>query len=95
LSYSAKIKDKIKQLSALFAEKQFENYLKIKKVTVEPIWKFPKHILPGILGPAISKSLYEKEGSMNNFEAQVIREIAALPNIVFWHRNLGKGKGFS
>jgi type III restriction enzyme len=47
------------------------------------------------LGPSISKSLYEREGGMNNFEASFITEISSLPNIAFWHRNLGRGKGFS
>ena len=32
---------------------------------------------------------------MNNFETTIITDIAALPNIAFWHRNLGRGKGFS
>ena len=32
---------------------------------------------------------------MNNFETTVITDIACLSNISFWHRNLGRGKGFS
>ena len=31
---------------------------------------------------------------MNNFEQEMIMEIAALQNVVFWHRNLERGKGF-
>ena len=52
-------------------------------------------IVPGALGSSIGNSLYEREGAMNNFETTVITDIASLPNIVFWHRNLGRGKGFS
>ena len=48
-----------------------------------------------MLGASISKSLYEREGAMNNFETSFITEISSLPNIAFWHRNLGRGKGFA
>ena len=43
----------------------------------------------------ITKSLYDREGSLNNFEHRVILGIANLENIVFWLRNLERGKGFS
>lgn len=32
---------------------------------------------------------------MNGLEQQFIMEISNAPNIAFWHRNLGRGKGFS
>lgn len=32
---------------------------------------------------------------MNDFEATVITDNASLDNIKFWHRNLGRGKGFA
>ena len=31
---------------------------------------------------------------MNGFEQKMIMELASLENVVFWHRNLNKGKGF-
>ena len=31
---------------------------------------------------------------MGKYEQEVIMEIASLDNVVFWHRNLEKGKGF-
>jgi type III restriction enzyme len=31
----------------------------------------------------------------NYFEQEVIMNIAALDNVLFWHRNLEKGKGFA
>ncbi len=95
LSYAEKIKNKINQLADAYAEKQFSDFIKIGKVITEPVWQFPTQIVPGLLGPSISKSLYEKEGAMNNFEISFITEISSLPNIAFWHRNLGRGKGFS
>ena len=31
---------------------------------------------------------------MNLFETDIIGKITSLENVVFWHRNLGRGKGF-
>ena len=94
-SYSDKIKAKIRQHADLYAEGQFNDYLKIGKVLTEPTWNFPDVIVPGVLGASIGHSLYEREGVMNNFETTIIADIVSLPNIAFWHRNLGRGKGFS
>ena len=32
---------------------------------------------------------------MNGLEQQFILEISSFENITFWHRNLGRGKGFA
>lgn len=94
-SYARKIKQKISQHAAAYAERRFNDLVKIDKVMTEPIWRFPEHIVPGTLGASIGKSLYEREGEMNQFESSFIAEVAGLQNIAFWHRNLGRGKGFS
>jgi type III restriction enzyme len=94
LSYAEKIKNKIKQHADNYAESRFNDLLKIGKVYTKESWRFPEMIVPGVLGNSITKSLYEREGSMNNFESTAITAIAALPNITFWHRNLSRGKGF-
>jgi type III restriction enzyme len=95
LSYADKIKAKIKYHADNFAESRFNDLIKVGKIQAEPSWNFSELIVPGVLGASISKSLYEREGLMNNFETTIITDIAALPNIAFWHRNLGRGKGFS
>jgi type III restriction enzyme len=94
-SYSDKIKAKIRYHADAYAEGQFNDLIKIGKVVTEPTWNMPEMIVPGPLGASISHSLYEREGAMNNFETTVITDIASLSNIAFWHRNLGRGKGFS
>ena len=94
-SYSDKIKTKIKQHADAYAEVQFNDLIKIRKIVTKSAWKFAETIVPGIPGPSIGNSLYEREGQMNNFESKVITDLAALPNIQFWHRNLGRGKGFA
>lgn len=93
-SYKDKIKDKIRLLSDTYAEKQFLDLIKSKKINTKENWKLAKEIVPGNLGSSIGKSLYEREASMNNFEEQVIMDIGTSANVEFWHRNLERGKGF-
>ncbi len=43
----------------------------------------------------MSKGLYtDEDGDINDFEYKVISAIANLDNVVFWHRNLERAKGF-
>jgi len=93
-SYKDKIKVKIRQLADNYAETQFMDLIKSKRITAKKNWKLGKEIVPGKVGSSIGNSLYEKEGTMNNFEERVIMEIGTSSNIVFWHRNLERGKGF-
>lgn len=89
-SYTSKIKEKIKQLSAVYAEQQFRNFLDTDKIFMKPVYRFQKEIAPGNTSKDITKSLYEKEADMNGFEEKVINEIANLDNIAFWTRNISK-----
>jgi type III restriction enzyme len=93
-TYTSKIKDKIKLLSEEYAYKQFRNFLDQDKAFIQPAYAFPTQIAPGDTSKDITKSLYEQEGKINGFEEKVINEIANLPNIAFWTRNLERGKGF-
>ena len=93
-TYTSKIKDKIKLLSEEYAYKQFRNFLDQDKAFIQPAYVFPTQIAPGETSKDITKSLYEQEGKINGFEEKVINEIANLPNIAFWTRNLERGKGF-
>lgn len=92
-TYTQKIKDKIKSLTESFAEKKFREFLDTDKIFMKPSYKFPILIAFNESSKDITKSLYEKEGSMNGFEERVINEIANLTNILFWTRNDSK-KGF-
>lgn len=93
-SYTDKIKIKIRQLSDAYAEGQFLDMIKLSKIKVKDNWKLKNEIVPGKIGSSIGNSLYEREGSMNGFEERVVMEIGTSANIVFWHRNLGRPKGF-
>ncbi len=92
-TYTDKIKQKIKSLSDLFAEKKFKDFLDTDKVFIKPSFTLPKNISPGDTSKDITKSLYEKEGNMNGFEERVINEIGNMSNIAFWTRNIER-KGF-
>jgi len=93
-SYTDKIKTHIRKLSDSYAETRFMDLIKSKRITAKENWKLAKEIVPGNVGASIGNSLYEKEGTMNNFEERVIMEIGTSSNIEFWHRNLERGKGF-
>ncbi|UKT62720.1 DEAD/DEAH box helicase [Pedobacter mucosus] len=92
-SYTDKIKAKIKSLSENYAEKCFRDFLDTDQVIIKGKYRLPQTISPGLVSKNISKSLYEKEGGMNNFEEHVINEISNMDNITFWTRNLER-KGF-
>ena len=92
-SYTDKIKQKIKALSETFAERKFKDFLDTDKVFIRLAFVLPNNISPGETSKDITKSLYEKEGSMNGFEERVINEIGNMSNIAFWTRNIER-KGF-
>jgi type III restriction enzyme len=92
-TYQAKIKAKIIALSEIYAEKQFKNLLDTDKIFIKPSYTFPQNFAYNDLAKDITKSLYEKEATMNGFEERVINEIANMPNIAFWTRNIER-KGF-
>ena len=93
--YISKIKSKVRELEAEYAKEQFLKLLDTNHIFVKPGFKFRKELTHVSPSSPISKSLYEREGFINNYEQEVIMNIAALDNVLFWHRNLEKGKGFA
>jgi type III restriction enzyme len=93
-AYVKAIKDKIQGLANEFAAKVFNTWLTTQKVKAQPSFALPASIAPSDNAPAISKSLYVTEGGVNNWESRVIRGVAELENVTWWHRNLERGKGF-
>ena len=88
------IKLKIENLLRDYRRIKFGEWTDTNKVLVQKAFSFPDKLQ--LLKPStggIRKSLYEKEGEMNDFEYQVINAIANLDNVVFWHRNIEK-RGF-
>jgi type III restriction enzyme len=94
-AYVKVIKEKIQSLASDYAAKEFSNWLTIQKVKLRPTFAFPATITPSENAPAISKSLYVTEAGVNSLEARTIRGVAELENVVWWTRNLERGKGFA
>lgn len=91
--YAKLIKNRITELSNQHMEKQFDILLDKGTVVCQPSFKFSKKISPKNTLKGITKNLYIEEGEMNDFEKQVINEVANLASVVYWHRNLERGKG--
>lgn len=88
-------REKIKKMLSEYAAEQFDRLRDTGSIRVREAHALPSTINPSPIDRSgISKSLYTEEGSFNDFESQVIRQVANLPNVVFWHRNLERGKGF-
>ena len=95
LLYSKTISDKIDELSDVYCEPKFYNDVESEKIQLNYWYELPEIMtIPNPTTLSIQKSLYEKEGEMNNFEKLVISEVAALPNVEWWHRNPSRGEGF-
>ena len=88
LLYSRCISDKIDELSDAYAEKKFYNQIEADKINLNVYYSLPEVLrVVNTSSLAIQKSLYQKEGEMNDFEMKVISEVASLPNVEWWHRN--------
>ena len=92
--YVKKIKDKINALTAEYAKNRFKVLIDSNQIIVKENFELPNSITPLNTSTAINKSLYETEANMNNYEQKMIMDVASLDNVVFWHRNLERGKGF-
>lgn len=95
LTYADRIKRKINLLMDEQAERQFTHDRESNLIRTKPLWHFPSHLFLSKTGPDIGRSLYTHEAEMNSLEQEFILKVAGLSNIAFWHRNLGRGKGFA
>lgn len=89
--YAKKIKDKIERLLREHRREKFDLWLRTNKVVCEPIFQLPEHIAPMTSTNIYGKSLYVAEdGNINKLEDKFIRDLTALPNVRWWHRNIPK-----
>lgn len=93
--YAPKIKEKINSLANAHGAKNFILWLSKQKIEMQSHFTFQPKISPSENAPEITKSLYVREGKTNpTLETPVIQSVANLDNIIWWHRNLERGKGF-
>jgi len=87
------IKTKINSLLTTHREKKFNDLIDIEQIRCTHEYHFPAQITPSRVSSGLQKSLYEEEADMDNFEYEVIRDVASLDNVVLWHRNIER-QGF-
>jgi len=93
-NYFPKIKRKIEALRAEHTEAIFNLWMEQGKITCEPKYAFPKTISPSRYTTSLPRTLYSAEEEMNGLERDVAWELANLPNIKWWHRNISRS-GFA
>ncbi|MFM8333810.1 MAG: DEAD/DEAH box helicase [Candidatus Methylumidiphilus sp.] len=75
-----------------WARRRFSEWLEVGKITVQAHYHFPDVVAPAVTAPPIENSLYIREAAGNGPENQFINDLANMENVVWWHRNLAKGK---
>ncbi len=77
-------REKIRRMLSAYAATQFDKLRDMGEIRTREAHRLPKVInLSPIDRHSISKSLYTEEGSFNDFEAEVIRQVSALGNAEF------------
>lgn len=93
-AFATKIKRKIEALQAVYRQKQFDDMLETGDVVCMEHYAFPELLTPATAIDSMSKTLYEAEADdMNDIEYEAIQQIAALENVLWWHRVIDR-RGF-
>jgi type III restriction enzyme len=92
--YASRIERKIKDLLSAHREERFFGMLETRDILCRPLFALPKIITPIEILDGLEKSLYENEAAVNSAERKIIEEIAALPNVKWWHR-IAESKPYS
>lgn len=94
--YVNSIKKKVESLRKEHAINRFGVLIDSNKIFVEASFEFHPKITPTQVSSNTAKSLYEIEGKVDSkLELDMIWQVINLDNVVFWHRNLGRSKGFA
>lgn len=88
--YLKKIRGKLDSLMDVHAEKTFNTWIEQGKISCEPHYALPQSVSPVRFDKSLTRTLYTAEEDMNGLERDVAWELANLPNIVWWHRNMSR-----
>lgn len=80
------IKKKVQGFLTEHRARRFSQLLETGEVKAQGSYTLPEYISPVHSSNTIGGSLYEAEGDMNAEERDLIMRIAALDNVVWWHR---------
>ncbi len=94
LQTTAAIRNKINELLGKHQKEVFKKWLDTGQIKCKPRYKLPETMTLRTTSKGLSKGLYTEEGDMNDWEYIVINAVAALDNVLFWHRNPERGIGF-
>jgi type III restriction enzyme len=92
--YASRIRLKIETLLTDYRETEFGKQLDSNVILCKPLYALPEIITPLDTLDGLEKALYESEAGVNATERKVIEEIAALPNVKWWHR-IAESKPYS
>lgn len=81
-------KDKLDVITSEYRERKFFSLLTVDELFVEPNYQFSDTLVLPETCPQLYRSLYQAEDKMNGFEYRVIKKVADLDNVLFWHRNI-------
>ena len=89
--YAKAIKHKVEMLFKEHEMKTFYLWLEQGRIECRGNFRLRDFIRPNLSITTIPKSLYEEEdGSLNNYEREMIENIASLENVKWWHRNISR-----
>lgn len=94
LNTQSSFERKINALAKAYQKGRFNFLLTTGKIFCKPSFRLPNRITPKDKIVGVPKSLYMEENGADGFETRVFNQIANLGNVLFWHRNLERGKGF-
>jgi len=92
--YASRIQQKIEALLSDYREGRFFDQIESRDILCQPMFELPKVITPVDTLDGLEKSLYESEVTVNSTERKIIEEVAALPNVKWWHR-ISESKPYS
>lgn len=87
------IKKRILALEEEHKEKEFHKMLDADEIYMKPTYEIPHSISLSKPFDDITKMLRSKEESINDFEREVINDVANLDNVEWWTRNIER-RGF-
>lgn len=89
-------KNKINSILNHYRYETFSKWLDLGKIKCldDKVYSLPKQITVTDKIVGVPKGLYKEEENINGFEYDAISAIANEDNVLFWHRNQERGKGF-
>ncbi len=86
--------NKIKNLALAYKIEKFKDMIDTGEIFLQDAWVFPEKVMLTKKSASISKMLFAEEDFLNPFEVEVIKKIASLDNVLYWHKNLNHNPGF-